>query len=112
MKLDSKEGNDEVDLRKMIYNYVRNDLTQMITDIIGYIFNLFSPILFLIGEFIILVINFLFNFFPDNFLWLYIIISIGLVVAGLIVNMKWPGIEYTSVFQRTRESEQQEQLEP
>ena len=36
MKLDSKEGNDEVDLRIMIYNYVRNDLTQMITDVIGY----------------------------------------------------------------------------
>ena len=111
MKLDSKEGNDEVDLRIMIYNYVRNDLTQMITDVIGYIFNLFSPILILIGDLIVLVINFLFNFFPDNFLWLYVIISIGLVVAGLIVNIKWSGIEYTSVFQRTREGEHGEPSE-
>ena len=111
MKLDLKEGKNKVDLRKMTYNYQRNDLIQMITDIIGYIFNLFSPILILIGDLIVLVIIFLFNFFPDNFLWLYIIISIGLVVAGLIVNMKWSGIEYTSVFQRTRESEQGEPSE-
>ena len=92
----------------MLSKYMRYDWMQTITDIIGFILNFLNPILFFIGEMILLLINFFLNLFPDNMLWLYIIIAAGLVVIGIIVNTKWPGLEYTSIFQRVREDESEE----
>jgi hypothetical protein len=89
----------------MISKYVRYDWIQPITDIIGFILNFLNIILIFIGEMILIVINFLLNLFPDNMLWLYIIIAAGLVVAGIIVNTKWSGLEYTSIFSKVRKAE-------
>lgn len=92
----------------MMSEYVRYDWIQTITDIIGFILNVLSPILIFIGEMILTFISFFLNLFPDNMLWLYIIIAAGLVVLGIIINIKWSGLEYTSVFYRTREEEAEE----
>ncbi|MFX0188128.1 MAG: hypothetical protein ACFE8A_10370 [Candidatus Hodarchaeota archaeon] len=92
----------------MISKYVRYDWIQPITDIIGFILNFLIIILIFIGEMILIVINFLLNLFPYNMLWLYIIIAAGLVVASIIVNTKWSGLEYTSIFSKVREEETDE----
>ena len=89
----------------MISEYVRYDWIQPITDVIGFMLNFLIIVLIFIGEMILIVINFLLNLFPYNMLWLYIIIAAGLVVAGIIVNTKWSGLEYTSIFSKRKEDE-------
>ncbi len=41
-------------------------------------------------------------------LWLYFLIFIALVGSGLYINIKWPGVEYISVFQKGGEAEEPE----
>lgn len=84
----------------MLFQYERYGWMQILTDLIGFILNVFKPLLAFLGEIAVLFFNFLLIFFPYDMLWLYFLIFIALVGSGLYINIKWPGIEYISIFQR------------
>ncbi len=92
----------------MLFQYERNGWIQILTELIGFILNVFKPILAFIGEIAVLFFNFLLIIFPYDMLWLYLLIFIALVGSGLYINIKWPGVEYISVFQKGGESEEPE----
>ena len=61
-------------------------ILEIIALIIGYILSIVQPIVTPIGEFMVLWVNYLLQYFPYGNLTLYIVIFIVLVVAGVIIN--------------------------
>lgn len=67
------------------------DLLETIAVIIGNIIGFVKPYVSPIGEWMVVWVQFLLQYFPDSNLLMYIVIYIGLIVAALIVNIKWAG---------------------
>lgn len=63
-----------------------NFVLEIIANVIGLILGVIQPIVTPIGEFMVLWVNYLLQYFPYGNLTLYIAIFIILVVAGVIVN--------------------------
>ena len=89
----------------MIIQVERVEWMQVLAAIIGFILEIFKPIVTPIGEWLVVWVDFLMNFFPSESLLLYIIIFIILIVAGIIINIKWPGEQYVSIFEKKEEEE-------
>ena len=92
----------------LILQVERAEWLQIIANIIGFILNIFKPVVTPIGEWMVIWIDFLMNFFPDNNLTIYIIICIALIVASIIINYKWPGEKYISMLDKKEEEEPEE----
>jgi hypothetical protein len=65
-------------------------LLQLFADIIAAILNFLRPIVSPMGQFMVLWMDFVLQFFPDGLLT-YIMIAAIIVVLGIIVNTIWPG---------------------
>ena len=89
----------------LIQEVERIEWLQIIVNILAFILELFKPIVTPIGEWMVLWIDFLMNFFPDDNLTIYIIIFITLIVAGVIINCKWPGQKYVLEIDKKKEPE-------
>ena len=87
----------------MINQVERNEWMQVLANIIGFILNIFKPIVTPIGSWLVIWIDFLMNFFPSENMTIYIVIFVILIVAGIIINVKWPGEQYVSIFEKKEE---------
>ena len=63
---------------------------QLFADIIAAILNFLRPIVSPMGQFMVLWMDFVLQFFPDG-LFTYIIIAAIIIVLGIIINTIWPG---------------------
>ena len=63
-----------------------NFVLEIVALIIGFILGIIQPVVTPIGQFMVLWVNYLLQYFPYGNLTLYIVIFIILVVAGVIVN--------------------------
>ena len=75
----------------------RYEFLKILAGIIGYILDVFKPIVTPIGEWMVNWIGFLLQFFPTESLTIYIVIFAVLITSGVIINTKWPGEKYVSV---------------
>lgn len=66
-------------------------ILEIIAVIIGNIIEIIKPYISPIGDWMIIWVNFVLQFFPDSNLTIYIIIYVVLVTAALVVNIKWSG---------------------
>lgn len=80
------------------------EILQVLADIVGAILNVLGPIVSPIGEFMVLWIEYVLAFFPDDNWTIYIVIFAILFIAGIIVNTRWPG-------DQPSESEEKEEAE-
>ena len=78
----------------------RYEILQVIADIIGAILNFFKPWVTPIGAWLVSWIDVLLGFFPANNLTIYFVIFGVLVISGIIVNTKWPGVKYIEVYKK------------
>jgi len=69
---------------------------------IGDIIEFFIPILVPLGTFLATILDALASVLPYGNLTLYIIIFIGFIILGMIINIKWPGNEEKLVEERKR----------
>lgn len=83
----------------------RIEFLQILADIIAFILGLFQPIVTPIGEFMVLWIDVVLGFFPTESLTFYIVIYVVLVISGAIVNIKWPGVKYDSVYTKEEDDD-------
>lgn len=72
----------------------------MISEFIGIIFQITSPIVVPFGIFMRIWIDYALQFFPADNMTIYITIFIVLMIAGFIVNIKWSGKEKELVYKR------------
>lgn len=86
------------------------DILEFIAIIIGYIIEFVRPFISPIGDIMILWVNILLPFFPDSNLTIYIVIYVVLVVAALLVNIKWHG-EYEEDEEKTVMGEEIDQAD-
>ena len=87
----------------MINQVERNEFMQVLAHIIGFILEIFKPFVTPIGEWLVIWVDFLMNFFPSENMTIYIVIFVILIVAGIIINVKWPGEQYVSIFEKKEE---------
>ena len=93
----------------MIYQeFERSPFWQLIADIMEWLLTIFKPIVYPIGLVMVLWIDFLLRFFPSENITIYIVIFCVLVICGIIVNTKWPGEKYVSVFTKEEETDDSE----
>ena len=78
--------------------FERNPFWQFIADLMGFILMIFKPIVYPIGQVMVIWIDFLLRFFPSENITIYIVIFFVIVIAGIIVNCKWPGEKYIRVY--------------
>ncbi|MFW9782462.1 MAG: hypothetical protein ACFFFB_09290 [Candidatus Heimdallarchaeota archaeon] len=82
------------------------EFLEILGDIFGAIFTFISPLITPIGEWMVswvsITTQFLKNILSTDYAF-YIIICAVLVVAGIIVNIIWPGDKPSSKFQTTGE---------
>ena len=78
----------------------RYEWLQVIADIIGAILNFFKPWVTPIGAWLISWIDTLLSYFPADNLTIYFVIFGVLVVSGIIINTKWPGVKYMEVYKK------------
>jgi len=78
----------------------RYEILQVIADIIGAILNFFKPWVTPIGAWLVSWIDVLLGFFPADNLTIYIAIFVVLIISGIIVNTKWPGVKYIEVYKK------------
>jgi len=78
--------------------FERNPVWQFIADLMGFILMIFKPIVYPIGQVMVLWIDFLLRFFPSENITIYFVIFFIIVIAGIIVNCKWPGEKYFRVY--------------
>ncbi|MFX1499686.1 MAG: hypothetical protein ACFFDH_01830 [Promethearchaeota archaeon] len=77
-------------------------------EIFGAIYLVLRPIVSPIGQFMVNWINIVYSFLKDNLfgdLTLYIIICVIIVVAGIIVNIVWPGNIKGNIFSKGKTEE-------
>jgi len=89
----------------MLIQVERVEWLQVLAAIIGFILEIFKPIVVPIGQWLVVWVDFLMYFFPSETLWFYIIIFFILIVGGIIINIKWPGEQYVSIFDKKEEEE-------
>jgi len=83
----------------MVFQEVeRNEFLQIIADIIAVILAFFQPWVTPIGAWMVSWIGFLLAFFPDDNLTIYYVIFGILIISGIIVNTKWPGVEHHDIY--------------
>ena len=70
-----------------------NDILRSIANVVGIILNFLKPILIPVGEWMISWIETALSFFPRNDLSIYFLICLVLIMAGVIINIKFPGDE-------------------
>jgi len=68
-----------------------DDILRAIAYYVGLILNFLKPYILPVGEWMIIWVEYLLNFFPTEDLTIYFAIFIFLIVIGAIVNSKWPG---------------------
>jgi len=78
----------------------RYEILQVIADIIGTILAFFKPWVTPIGAWLVSWIDVLLGFFPADNLTIYFVIFGVLVISGIIVNTKWPGVKYIEVYKK------------
>jgi uncharacterized membrane protein len=78
--------------------FERNPVWQFIADLMGLILSIFKPIVYPIGQVMVLWIDFLLRFFPSENITIYFVIFFIIVISGIIVNCKWPGEKYVRVY--------------
>jgi len=78
----------------------RYEILQVIADIIGAILAFFKPWVTPIGAWLVSWIDVLLGFFPADNLTIYFVIFGVLVISGIIVNTKWPGVKYIEVYKK------------
>lgn len=86
----------------------RYDWLQSLAEIIGIILNFFKPVVTPLGEFTVLWIDFLMNFFPSKNITIYVVIFIILICSAIFINTRWPGEQYVSIFGKDSESSDSE----
>jgi len=67
------------------------DLIQTIADIVAAILNFLNPIVSPMGVLMVSWMDYVLQFFPENNLTFYIIISAIIITTGAIVNIAWAG---------------------
>ena len=90
------------------------DFLQVLADIIGAILLGLSPIIVPIGEWMVGWITATTQFLKDNLgtnLTIYIVICVVLIVAGVIVNIIWPGDIKGTIFSKGKIEELEDKLE-
>jgi hypothetical protein len=78
--------------------FVRYEFLEILAGIIGFILEIFKPIVTPIGEWMVYWVGFLLQYFPTGSLTVYIVIFAVLVVSAIIINTKWPGEKYIPVY--------------
>ncbi|TFG26439.1 MAG: hypothetical protein EU532_09795 [Promethearchaeota archaeon] len=78
--------------------YQRFEFLQIIADIMTLILKTMQPYVTPIGAWMVSWVGFLLKYFPTNSLAIYIAIFVILVVSGIIINLKWPGEKYITVY--------------
>ena len=84
----------------MIFQFERSPFWQAIADVMSFILNVFKPIVQPIGTVLVLIIDFLLNFFPAENLTLYVVIFCILIGSAIYINWRWPGEAYLSVYKK------------
>ena len=82
------EQKDEVKTKMIFQEF---DILEFLAWLIGIVLGFLKPLVQPIGEWMIGWVEFLLQFFPYGDLTIYFLIFIILVIAGAIVNSKWPG---------------------
>ena len=78
----------------------RYEILQVIADIIGAILAIFKPWVTPIGAWLVSWIDVLLRFFPADNLTIYFVLFGVLVISGIYVNTKWPGVKYIEVYKK------------
>ena len=78
----------------------RYEILQVIADIIGGILAFFKPWVTPIGAWLVSWIDVLMGYFPADNLTIYIVIFAVLVISGIYINTKWPGVKYIEVYKK------------
>jgi len=92
----------------------QTDFLQVLADIIGAILLGLTPIIVPIGEWMVGWITAATQFMKDNFgtnLTIYIVICVVLIVAGVIINIIWPGDIKGTIFSKGKIEELEDKLE-
>ncbi|MGV9199833.1 MAG: hypothetical protein ACOC4M_13565 [Promethearchaeia archaeon] len=76
-----------------------NDILRVIADIVALILNFLKPYVIPVGEWMIGWIEVALSVFPKDDLSVYFILCIILVMAGVIINVKFPGDEPPAEFE-------------
>ncbi len=90
------------------------DFLQVLADIIGAILLGLTPIIVPIGNWMVSWITATTQFLKDNLgtnLTIYIVICVVLIVAGVIVNIIWPGDIKGTIFSKGKIEELEDKLE-
>lgn len=86
--------------------FERIPFLETVAQIIGAILGFFQPIVTPIGSWMVSWVDLILYYFPSDNLTIYIVIFIILVVSGIIINTKWPGEAYYSVYKdETKETD-------
>lgn len=81
---------------------------EILAEIFGAIYTFFRPIVTPIGQFMVSWITVVYSFLEANFygeLIFYIIICVIIMIAGIIVNIVWPGNIKGNIFSKGKTDE-------
>ncbi|MFW9820893.1 MAG: hypothetical protein ACFFE5_14895 [Candidatus Thorarchaeota archaeon] len=90
------------------------DFFQVIADLIGAVLTFLMPIVAPIGQFMVDWITVVMGFLQQNLgsdLTLFIIIFVVLIIAGMIINIIWPGDRPGSIFSKEKVEDFEDKLE-
>jgi hypothetical protein len=82
------------------------DLVQTIADIVAAILTILNPIVSPMGSLMVLWMDYVLQFFPQNNLIFYIIISALIVTTGAIVNIAWAGDKKPKFLEKAKKLEE------
>ena len=87
----------------ILQTWEHNDWLQLVADIFAILLNILKPIVQPVGQWMILWIGAILQYFPDNDLTIYLLAFIILVIAGMFINIHWPGDEPLAIYEKKGE---------